>query len=278
MLYVNGNKVKMERFPDGTFNMTKIKDYLVPKEDNDWYIVWSYECEEENIFLYYLINYIKDTWVESDIELYIPYLPNARMDRVSGYHTEAFTLKYFCNFINSLDLYSVYVLDPHSEVCMALLNKVYKAQGALQSFHLDVLDKVKPNLIYFPDDGAKKRYMSEQAIKEYVKANNIRIAYGNKNRDWTTGKILDLEIHGDVKTDDNVLIIDDISSYGGTFYHSAKKLKASGANKINLCVTHCEENILKGELYKSSLINKVYTTNSICQIDNDWVEIYNIIA
>lgn len=61
----------------------------------------------------------------------------------------------------------------------------------------------------------------------------------------------------------NILIIDDISSRGGTFYHSAKKLKELGANKIYLYVSHCEETILDGEVFTSGLIEKVFTTDSI---------------
>ena len=60
-----------------------------------------------------------------------------------------------------------------------------------------------------------------------------------------------------------VLIIDDICSFGGTFLHSARKLRGLGAEKIYLYVSHCEENIVKGELLKGDLIEKVYTTDSI---------------
>lgn len=61
-----------------------------------------------------------------------------------------------------------------------------------------------------------------------------------------------------------MLIIDDICSKGGTFYHSAKKLKELGANKIYLYVSHCENTIYAGELLKDNgLIEKIFTTDSI---------------
>ena len=59
-------------------------------------------------------------------------------------------------------------------------------------------------------------------------------------------------------------IVDDICSKGGTFYHSALKLKEFGATNIYLYVTHCENSIYDGELLKNNgLIEKIYTTDSI---------------
>jgi ribose-phosphate pyrophosphokinase len=61
----------------------------------------------------------------------------------------------------------------------------------------------------------------------------------------------------------DVIIIDDICSRGGTFYHSAKALKEAGAANIYLYVTHCENTIHEGELLNSDLIKHIYTTDSI---------------
>lgn len=89
--------------------------------------------------------------------------------------------------------------------------------------------------------------------------------YGNKRRDWETGEILGLEIvNPEIVKDKDVLIIDDICSKGGTFYHSAKALKEAGAKNIYLYVTHCENTIFEGELLKDNgLIEKIFTTDSI---------------
>ena len=40
-------------------------------------------------------------------------------------------------------------------------------------------------------------------------------------------------------------------------------LKELGANKIFLFVTHCEKTVFEGELFKSGLIDKLFTTDSI---------------
>ena len=72
----------------------------------------------------------------------------------------------------------------------------------------------------------------------------------------------------------DILIVDDICSYGGTFLHSAKKLKEFGANKIYLYVSHCENSILKGQLMSSGLIERVFTTNSIFTESHERIEVF----
>jgi ribose-phosphate pyrophosphokinase len=103
-------------------------------------------------------------------------------------------------------------------------------------------------------------------------------AFGIKKRDWTTGKIEGLDVAGSVDKikDSNILIIDDICSRGGTFYHSAKKLKELGAKKIYLYITHCENTILEGELLTSGLIERVYTTNSIFTKEHEKIEVFKL--
>jgi ribose-phosphate pyrophosphokinase len=102
-------------------------------------------------------------------------------------------------------------------------------------------------------------------------------AFGIKKRDWNTGKILGLELmNKEVVNGKDVLIIDDICSRGGTFYHSAKALKEAGAKNIYLYVTHCENTILDGDLLTSGLIEKVYTTNSIFTKEHEKIEVFEL--
>ena len=74
-------------------------------------------------------------------------------------------------------------------------------------------------------------------------------------------------------TDKKVLIVDDICSAGGTFKFSAMKLKELGAKDVALYVSHCEDNIQNGDLLKTDLISKIYTTDSILHIKHDKIEI-----
>jgi ribose-phosphate pyrophosphokinase len=115
-------------------------------------------------------------------------------------------------------------------------------------------------------------------MKRYSDMAQMEYAFGIKKRNWETGKIEGLDVAGcvDKINGSNILIVDDICSRGGTFYHSAKKLKELGANKIYLYVTHCENTILDGDLLTSGLIEKVYTTNSIFTKEHQKIEVFEL--
>ena len=112
-------------------------------------------------------------------------------------------------------------------------------------------------------------------MKRYSGMTDMRYVFGLKRRDWETGKIEGLDVIGDAEmiVGKTILIVDDICSRGGTFYHSAKKLKELGADKIYLFVTHCENTILTGDLLSSGLVEKVFTTNSIFSAKHEKVKV-----
>ena len=70
-----------------------------------------------------------------------------------------------------------------------------------------------------------------------------------------------------------ILIVDDICSKGGTFYHSAKKLKELGAKEVYLYISHCENSILQGEVLTSGLIERVFTTDSILTEEHEKITV-----
>lgn len=117
----------------------------------------------------------------------------------------------------------------------------------------------------YPDEGSAKRY-SDLMEAEYI--------FGIKHRDWRTGKIERLELTNPERaTGRNILIVDDICSRGGTFTHTAKALKAAGAKRIYLYVTHCENTILDGTVLTDGLISHVFTTDSILRISHDKITV-----
>lgn len=265
MIFLNGLKMEQGKFPDGTLLMKFNREFGFNNV-----IRWNYESDAEMFALMCLVNHIRDHKEDAYIELVMPYVPNARQDRVKS-DEDIFTLKYFCQFINSLKFNKVRIQDVHSNVSLALIDRVCD-YGIMHSLHKaltkivftetgDVMHESRMEcyenlVVFFPDEGAMKRYSSE--VTEFP------IAFGIKNRDWKTGQIKGLDImNGEAVKDKNVLIIDDICSRGGTFYHSAKALKEAGAANIYLYVTHCENTIHEGELLNSDLIKHIYTTDSI---------------
>lgn len=279
MIKLNGEEIKLNHFPDGTLLLKEDVSYL---KENSYIprIEWKFENNEEMVALYFLTKHLKNCGYEN-INLSLPYIPNARQDRVKN-KEDVFTLKYFAEFINSLGFKKVQVLDPHSSVSAALIDHmevvmpfmgIYNALENIKT-ELQLEGKNEGRLMYFyPDEGAMKRY--SEFLNNCPELEPRPYAFGIKNRDWKTGEIKSLDVSGetDMIKDSNVLIIDDICSKGGTFYYSAKKLKELGAKNIYLFVSHCENTIAQGELLKTDLVKRIYTTSSILTIEDDKIKV-----
>lgn len=255
MIRLDGRPVRTDHFPDGTLLLKK----AVGHETDQHVITWNFENNEELLVVYFLTKHVRASGARH-IVLDMPYIPNARQDRVKA-EEDVFTLKYFAQSINSLHFDRVRVLDAHSNVSLALLDRV--EHRSPKPFIEEAIRKVKEAegrepVLFYPDEGAGKRYGAMIAGP---------YCFGIKKRDWATGEIQGLDVAGDTSMLQGsvVLIVDDICSFGGTFLHSAKKLKELGGEHIYLYVSHCEENIVKGELLKGDLIERVYTTDSIAK-------------
>lgn len=278
MIKINGEVVNVEKFPDGTPRINLDTDSIEEDEYNGClclWIEWFYENNDEIFYLLLVKKHLEKYFTNVNYYLFMPFIPNGRMDRVKN-NDEVFTLKYFCEFINSLNFSAVYVLDAHSDVSTALLNnclcdnsKEY-IERAIQKIGMRNL------VLYFPDAGAAKRY--SDLFPE------IMYCYGEKKRDWKTGKILGLDIktNGIDLSDKAVLMIDDIIAYGGSLHYSALELKNLGVNEIYAYATHTENSILdkeKGTLIKSlenGIVKRLFTTNSLFTRKHEKIEVFEL--
>lgn len=256
MIAINGKPYTIKYFPDGTLNMTDT--YIQEQRDRrPVKLLWRFENLAEESVLRNLVFYIKDV-LQSDVYLELPYVPNGRMDRVKRPTYEVHTLKYFLDFINSLGFLEVAITDPHSPVTMSMLKRGFERD--VKEVVWGLAERLNVDYTFFPDKGAYDRYGYLIMRTPF---------YGNKTRDWNTGKITGYEIQNpyNIPTadfqDKSILIIDDISSYGGTFFHASNALKAIGFGDIYLYITHCENSILKGEVINSDNVKKIFTTSSI---------------
>lgn len=255
MILINGKEVTINKFPDETLRLNPNVEFIL---NHTATICWHFESNEEMIAVMFLANHVRRIGADR-VNLVMPYIPNARQDRVKN-DTDVFTLKYFAEFINNLHFNKVVVLDPHSSVSEALINNIEVESP--KPYIEKVIEEIKKEIndetliAFYPDEGAMKRYSGML---------DMPYAFGIKKRNWETGKIEGLDVAGakDLIKDSNIIIVDDISSRGGTFYFSAKKLKELGAKNVYLYISHCEKTIFDGEIFKSDLIKKVFTTNSI---------------
>lgn len=167
MITLNDDPVKIDNFPDGTILMKCPKVSFCR-------IRWTYENDREFLALIYLVKHLRSNGY-SEIALHMPYIPNARQDRVKN-SWDVFTLKYFAELLNNLKLDYVRVLDPHSSVSEALIDNL--SVETPERYVQKVLDKlpiqtweVDDYLSYeggvkqrcsltafYPDEGAMKRY------------------------------------------------------------------------------------------------------------------------
>lgn len=275
MILVNGLIVRPTVFPDNTSSVRlspiRGEHITIPGSgvlDSGYYIEWKYDNDQECMLMWHLAHHIRENDLYAMIVLYMPYIPNARMDRVKN-RDEIFTLKWFAEFINAMAFDKVVVCDPHSNVATALIDRV----EVVDAIHfvgrvITELDNERNMnvLLCYPDEGAAKRY-SEQISGEYV--------FCIKHRDWRTGKIERLELtNQDKVAGRNVLIVDDICSRGGTFTHTARALKEAGAKEAFLYVTHCEKTIFNGSVLTDGLISHVYTTDSIFRGESDKITVF----
>lgn len=251
------SEINPTTFPDGT----KLIKYNRTFADGAYRITWLYDNDGELFQLIALVKHLKSK-ARCRIWLNLPYVPNARMDRVKN-SDEVFTLKAFADTINWLEFEGVTICNPHSTVSEALFDRVRVDFDCVKEDvkHIIETSLDKIDVLYFPDEGACKRY------SDILAPLGLPVAFGIKKRDWKTGKILGIDIAGfDDLKGKNVLMVDDICAYGGTFYYSACALKDKGANDISCYVTHLENSVMdqqKGKLIQGDLIKTIYATNSI---------------
>ncbi|MBD2872318.1 ribose-phosphate pyrophosphokinase [Paenibacillus arenilitoris] len=254
MMKLNGKELSFKTFPngetlvDGEQILTHMTDFNA--------IYWKYEDDGDLIRLMFVKSYLDARG--ANCSLTIAYMPYSRMDRVEG--TSVFTLKAAAAFINSLRFESVTVIEPHSDVTPALIDRSLTKYPTLQligQVAAEIGFDPEQDYLFFPDAGAQKRYSKVTGYKQLV---------GFKERDFRTGDIKSLEVVGQLPAGAfKAIIVDDLCSYGGTFLRSAEKLKALGATNIYLLVAHCEKSIYKGKLLGSGLIDRVYTTDTILE-------------
>ena len=262
MISINQQFINVTTFPNGE---SLIKTDQFNKSGKYYSIDVSFENNND----LFLLTILKGHFDECGIQcrLNISYMPYSRMDRTDG--SVIFTLKYVCRYINNLNFYKVRVIEPHSDVTPALLNNcevVYITPTIVEK----IISSFKPHnpVLFFPDAGALKRYTP--LFKGF---GSIPMAWGNKHRDFATGKITGLTVMDSevITPDSTVIIVDDLCSYGGTFIKAGEELRKLGASKIFLAVAHCERAILHGDIFTTDIIDQVITSTSIIQ-PNDTVE------
>ena len=260
-----------EKFPNGEINF-KYDDleYLV-EGDLRFEVFFKWESDADLMHLYMFTKYIEQLGIKDKADfLDIAYVPYSRMDRVEEGHSNMFSLKYIAEFINSLNYKTVWVAEPHSPVTQKLIKNSFAVNITIKLLNQYIEMSEKPVTVVLPDKGAYDRYLTD--VERVLTISNVRgysIVYGEKERDFETGKIKGIKI---IKDDniiyDNCIILDDLTSYGGTFVGCKKALDNLGVSSVSLILTHAEKVFTNGKLFESGFKDIVVTDSMLSS--NQW--------
>ena len=186
-------------------------------------------------------------------KLVIPYLPYARQDRITDALGD-FGLYVFSELVNGLGFKEVVCFDPHSVVAAALIKNLKEVRvDEIVSSSEMLLSAVKTSVLIAPDVGASKR------VSRLADTYSVPFVCATKQRDPLTGVLSNVEIYGDVHGKE-CLIVDDICDGGRTFVNLSCALRARGANRVSLYVTHGI--FSQGLSVFEGLIERIYTTDT----------------
>ena len=196
--------------------------------------------------------------------LYLPYIPYARQDRAAN-AGEALSIKVFADLINLQNYPKVHVLDPHSDVSSVLINNIHITDSTV--FAKRVWDSLPDEytdeaIIVAPDAGALKKTHKVAKAVGYDK----EVIFCEKIRNTKTGEITGTKVYTEDFQDKIFVLFDDICDGGKTFIEIAKVLKAKGAKKVILVVSHGI--FSKGLDVMFEFIDEIFCTDSFRTIEH----------
>lgn len=228
-LFETNDDVKISRFAGGENHVRFLTHF---SESERFLIHTRLNSSDDLMTLCLAVDALRNMGVEH-IEVFIPYVPYARQDRVMV-PGEPLSIKVFASIINQLQLKKVRVFDAHSDVAVALIDRCENTSNHEMVKHFLQQLSLKDFMLVSPDLGA------------YKKIDKLATAIGNKNEIVTGLKIRDLKTGEIIKSDVNIadlhgkdcVVVDDICDGGRTFIELASALQARNAGKLYFICSH----------------------------------------
>ncbi len=217
------------------------------------------------------------------VTVILPYFPYARQDRAIG--RECWTASQVAGEIELTQVDRVVTLDIHNPTVGGFFRTAkFENLLARRTF----IDHIRANfdlgnaVMGAPDFGAMKRN------KEYSDILRVPLIGVHKERDYTTGEVIDeddeddeiVTIFGDVSGRD-VIFVDDMIDRAGTVVNASRAVKKAGARKVyfmtSLAVLSDPAKERLDGLYRDGLLTGVIATNAIYHgpgfvEDTPWLE------
>lgn len=271
---------KISRFPDGQQTVDLTDWSALDRYSDPVKITTRLNSFSDLEILICAVHAIRNLKPGRQIALYAPYFTGARSDRKFVEGGVNYLKQVICPIINSLDFFTVIVLDPHSDVLEACLNNYEKVDNhTIVKYALTDIDNKNDAqsriCLVSPDAGAYKK------IFDVAKKFGIyNIATANKVRDMRSGTIIKTEVPNlPISTTSEELkyvIVDDICDGGRTFIELAKAIKEQRPDaKVYLIVTHGI--FSAGFEQLDAHFEKIYTTNSVKEVEASKVTQFNVL-
>ncbi len=261
--------MKITKYPDGTSYITIPKEW----EDTTQEITFRINTYEDVIHLAQLCDVLIYNRVKAHIT--IPCMLDAQADRrfdefqSTGLAVIARILE---DYVDGYNI-SIGIFHPHNpEVVEALFTSVEIIDNSrfvnriLNLLPYDTQEELDNNLILMSSDAGGFKPLMKLCDKLKWEGETYS---ASKSRNYTAGKsnLTQIVDRQDFEGKD-ILIIDDLCVYGGTFKGLAKLRRERNVGKIYLAVSHMTiQNHKDDELFK--LYDKVFVTNS--KYDNYYV-------
>ncbi|HBM17158.1 MAG TPA: ribose-phosphate diphosphokinase [Lentisphaeria bacterium] len=247
--------IKIEHFPDGEIFV----QYLQNIRGGDVFLIQP-TCYPPNETLMELLIMIDAAMRASAgrITAVIPYYGYARQDRKDKPRV-AITSKLVANVLIAAGVNRVLTMDLHAQQIMGFFDIPVDHLYAAPVLYPHLKKALGDNaVVVAPDSGSVKM------AHAYASALGAGLAVISKRRtDALT--VESSHLVGEVKGR-TCLIIDDLTSTAGTLIAGANLLKKEGANRIIAATSHCLMNDLGIEKLESSIIEELYSTDSVPEV------------
>jgi ribose-phosphate pyrophosphokinase len=259
--------VREWKFPDGSVGVdinTGSQEVYFGIKEVKLYARGSFDLSDKILAILFATDALRRHYPFAKIHLGLPYIPYARQDRVCN-AGESLQVKVLCDLINQQNYESVLVVDPHSYVASALLDRVVVMD------QYEVFKNLKKDwfnwTIVAPDQGAVKK------CEDFAKRVGAKAVVGfSKSRELSTGKITGMKPLFDINPDESYLVLDDICDGGRTFTELVDFMSHCGV--LELAVTHGI--FSKGAEVVTRRFDRVHTTDSF-QSHKDGVNVLKVL-
>lgn len=198
----------------------------------------------------------------------IPYFGYARQD-IQHRDGECVSANVVITFLESIGFAKVYTVNIHDEATQGVFSIPYKDISALPLLADTVKEYLREEGVYdvnkvtvlSPDQGGVER--ARKFSEELFPDTEVHLAVIEKKRNLNkihTSRAVD--IYGDVKGR-NVILVDDMTTSGGTLINAAHLCKEKGARQMLAVIVHHDFAPDAPEKIQASHIAKFFTTDTI---------------